>query len=593
MDRQALIGFVLIAFVLILWMTVIAPPSPPPKKTQGDSLQTTSEVAPQEQLTHEKKTPPVHDSLGRFFSHVASGKEKILIIETDLYTAELTTKGGLLRKWELTEYKTWDQLPVQLVEFDKGGDLSLLFTSADGKLINTKNLFFEVPFRNYHRIVLSGNDSVSIGFVLSAANGGRIVKTLKFTNGRYSFDANLKFQNMDEVISGFEYQMVWENGLRYAEYNSIDESSFAMAYAYSGGELAEMDAVDPNETVKSNMTGTTDWVATRNKYFAVAILPEVGKSQGAYLEGKAEKMPDNGLKEAYTIGLRMPFRGPHDAEPSFTVFFGPLDFAIIKSYGVGLDQIMSLGAAWIIRPISEWVMIPLFQFLRSFIPNYGVVIILFSIIIKVALNPLTKTSMKSMKKMQALQPMMEEIRGKHKDDPQKMNKQIMQLYKDYGVNPAGGCLPMLLQLPILYALWSVFRSAIELRQASFVLWITDLSVPDVMVTLPFQLPIFEIRDVSGLALFMGITMFIQQKMTIKDPRQKMMVWMMPILLTLLFNSFPSGLNLYYFVFNILAIGQQLWMTKKQDSEPLRKVSEKKKSGGFMTRLTKNLPQIRK
>jgi YidC/Oxa1 family membrane protein insertase len=254
---------------------------------------------------------------------------------------------------------------------------------------------------------------------------------------------------------------------------------------------------------------------------------------------------------------------------------------------------MSLGAAWIIRPISEYVMIPLFNLLHIFIPNFGFVIIVFSIIIKVVLHPLSRSSMKSMKKMQALQPMMNEIREKHKDDPQKMNHAVMNLYKEYGVNPAAGCLPLLLQMPILFALYSVFRSSIELRQAGFLGWITDLSVPDIAFTLPFSIPLFGIRDMSGLALAMGLTMFVQQKMTVTDPRQKALVWMMPIMMTLLFNSLPSGLNLYYFVFNLLSIGQQVWMNKTQPDEPLRKVDPKKKSGGIMSRISKDLPKIRR
>jgi len=153
----------------------------------------------------------------------------------------------------------------------------------------------------------------------------------------------------------------------------------------------------------------------------------------------------------------------------------------------------------------------------------------------------------------------------------------------------GGCLPMILQLPILYALYSLFRATLQLRQASFFWWIDDLSVPDVIAKLPFSIPIFSITEVSGLALFMGITMFIQQKSTVTDPRQKAMVWMMPILMTLLFNSFPAGLNLYYLVFNLLSIGQQAWFNKKHQDEPVRKV-EKKKGGGFLARLAKDLPK---
>ena len=184
--------------------------------------------------------------------------------------------------------------------------------------------------------------------------------------------------------------------------------------------------------------------------------------------------------------------------------------------------------------------------------------------------------------MQALTPMMNEIREKYKDDPQKMNQQIMNLYKEYGVNPAAGCLPLLLQMPILFALYAVFRSSIELRQASFIGWITDLSIPDAIVHLPFTIPFFGITEVSGLALAMGVTMFVQQKMTVTDPRQKAMVWMMPILMTLMFNSLPSGLNLYYFVFNLLSIGQQMWINKQHGNEPLRKVEQKSKPAASWT-----------
>lgn len=196
-----------------------------------------------------------------------------------------------------------------------------------------------------------------------------------------------------------------------------------------------------------------------------------------------------------------------------------------------------------------------------------------------------------MRKMQALNPMITEIREKYKDNPEKMNQQIMNLYKEYGINPAAGCLPLLLQMPIMFALWAVLRSSIELRQASFVWWITDLSIPDVVAKLPFTIPLFGIQDISGVALAMGITMFVQQKMSTTDPRQKAMVWIMPIMLTLLFNSFPSGLNLYYLVFNVLSIGQQFWM-KRQGEEPLRKVEPKKGGGGILGKIAKDLPKLR-
>jgi YidC/Oxa1 family membrane protein insertase len=420
------------------------------------------------------------------------------------------------------------------------------------------------------------------------------VKTLKFKNGEYGLDVDVKFVNTPDVVANFEYQLVWESGLRYAEQNSVDESSFSAAYAFAGKELTEIDAASLDSRPEKNISGTVDWVAMRTKYFALAIVPKDATSEGAYLGGSRVEAPNKGAIESYSVAVKMPFKGGPEEGSSFRIFIGPADLRLLKSYATGLDKIVGLGWTWLIRPISEYVMLPLMSFIHYLVPNWGLVIIVFSIIIKIVLHPLTRSSMRSMKKMQALQPLMTEIKEKYKDDPQKMNQQVLNLYKEYGVNPAGGCLPVLLQFPILIALYNVFRATIELRQGGFVWWITDLSIPDRIFTLPFEIPFFGIRDVSGLALLMGITMFVQQKQTVKDPRQKAMVWMMPIMMTLLFNGFPSGLNLYYFVFNILSIGQQMMINRQADDQPLRKVEpKKKKSGGIFAKLAKDLPRLKK
>ena len=593
MDKSSTLGFVLIGIVLIAWMWLQSPPAPAPGQ-MSDSTRTVAtqpvkpEPAPVAVPAVRENTPA---SLGTFFAGRDKGEEKIVIITTDLYTAEVTTKGGLLRKWELRGYKAWNGKPVQLVNFDKGGDLSLLFTSIDGKLIDTRNLVFDVSGPRWNNVKLTGTDSVKVSFTLPVQNGGRLVKSYTFRNGTYQFGADFTFEKMDSVVA-YEYQIVWEHGLKYAEHNSVDESSFAMGYVHAGGEMTEIDATTAGEKEQKDISGSTDWVATRNKYFLLAMLPQTPKSEGAFVEGVHEVAPDHGVIESYNLALKMPFRGGARERSSVEMYLGPMEYDTVKAVGRGLEGTMNLGAAWIIRPISEYVMIPLFQFLRIFIPNYGIVIIVFSLIIKIALQPLTGSSMKGMRRMQALTPLMNEVKEKYKDDPQKMNTAVMQLYKDYGVNPAAGCLPLLLQMPILFALYSVFRSSIELRQASFVGWITDLSIPDAIAKLPFRIPLIGMDEVSGLALIMGITMFIQQKQTVTDPRQKAMVWMMPIMMTLLFSSLPSGLNLYYLVFNILSIGQQYWFNAKHKDEPLRKVEPKKGGGGWMAKISKDLPKLK-
>ncbi len=591
MDRQQLLGFTLIFLLLIVWMWMTTPPPQPPTSPQ-DVISDTLAQPRQATALHAPEQQETPNQYGRFFGERGAGEERVITIETDRFKAEFTTKGGLVKTWELKEYKTWDGKVVQLVDSEAGGDLSLLFVTTDGRRINTRNLFFEGNFQHNSYVKLSGEETYEVRMTLPAANGGRITKVYTLKDGHYGFEVRFEFAGMEGVIANFEYQVLWEHGLLYAERNSFDESAFAAAYAYAGKELIEIDAASFNETANKDLTGVVDWVATRNKYFAVALISREPRSGGAFLEGSRHALPEDGEKERYSIAVKMPFKGISQETSVFTVFLGPLDIGLLRSFDIGLESIMSLGWVWIIRPISEYVMLPLMSAINYVIPNWGLVIIVFSFIIKIALHPLTKSSMKSMKKMQALQPMMEEIRQKHKDDPQKMNTAIMNMYREYGVNPAGGCLPLLLQFPILIALYNVFIGAIELRQAEFVWWINDLSVPDVLFTLPFKIPIFGIQGVSGLALFMGITMFIQQKMTIKDPRQKMLVWLMPILFTLLFNNFPSGLNLYYFVFNLLSIIQQYYINKQHDGEPLKKVEPKKRRGkGIFRNL--NIPKLPK
>lgn len=597
MDKQATIGFILIGLILLVWMWINVPPPQKPHPPRTDTAfvpqqRSADSLEPSEK--GKEQTPTVEDTLGVHFAHLSRGSEKVLLLETDLYRAEITTRGGVIRKWELKNYTTWDNQPVQLVDFERGGDFSILFTSSDGKLINTRTLYFDATYNNWERIRLRGKEEYTLELVLKVSGSSQIVKSLRFTGDRYSFDATVRFENMQAIVSNFEYQLVWENGLRLTEVNSQDEASFAAAYAHIGGELVDLDAASDKPPPALNPSGSTDWVAARTKYFAVAIISADKKASGAYLAGSRHPLPDRGVLERYSIGLKEPFKGSSREVSTSTVFIGPLDFYLVKSYGVDLERIMDFGWEWIIRPIAVYFMLPVFRFLHGFIPNYGLVIIVFTILIRILLHPLTHASMKSMKKMQALQPMMLELREKYKEDPQRMNREIMKLYKEYGVNPASGCLLLLPQMPILYALYMVFRAAIELRQAEFVLWIKDLSSPDTILRLPFAIPILGTSDISGLALFMGVTMFVQQKMMVKDPRQKMMIWFLPILMTLLFNLFPSGLNLYYSVFNVLAIAQQFWITKHGKGQPvLRKVDEtkKRKPRGVFNRIT--VPKLKR
>lgn len=589
MDRNTVLAFILIGLVLMVWLWYNTPdPSKLPKKKQDSTQvqkQKVEKVKPEEKISESPITKS--DSLGIYFSKVELGKNHITTIETPLYKVEINSTGGKFNRVFLKKYKEWYGGQVQLINTKEGGDLNLSFVTKDGKVINTASFEFKPEFsENY--LVVDNVDSLTKSYVLKVNDSSLVRKKFTFYKNKYFVKVEIEFKGMDYVLSGNRYSLDWENGIRFVEKNTFDEASFAKVDYYAADELFNFDATKFGEKIEKKISGVFDWVAIRNKYFTISILP-LQKDPDGMLELKGEKRPLNngGVIDKYSVSISKNLPNFKYSSDAYNIYFGPIEYNTLKAHHPTLTSIVDfgsfLGLTFIIRPIAEYLMLPLLKFLHSLIPNYGIVIIIFSLIIKIVLHPLTKQSMNSMKKMQLLQPMMNEIREKYKDDPQKMNQEVMKLYQTYGINPAGGCLPILLQMPILIALYGLFRATIELRQQPFALWISDLSIPDTILHLPFRLPFFAINEISGLALLLGLTMFIQQKMSVTDPRQKAMIYIMPILFTLLFNSFPSGLNLYYFMFNLFSIGQQYYINKFSKPIELKPVDRKAKKG-FMQRL---------
>ena len=603
MDRQTVIAFVLIGAILIIWLFLNSPKPPvTPSPNQIDTTHVTrADTIPKpvaKKQIKEIPKPVAKDTavtLGKYFQ-MSNEKERIITINNDLVTLELSTNGANIRKCYLKKYKNWyssnsDSVNyntmVQLINYSLSNAYDIAFVTSDGKAINTGELQFDTNAKKA-RYNLSGTDSLTLEFTTRAGSKGQIKKIYTFYGNKYNFISNIQLIGMNNIIGNNAYDVVWNSGIRSVEKNSVDEANSSDASVYYGGEQVIVDAKS-KEPEEKEFNGRIDWLNVRNKYFTAIIAPKNPNGvDGAYIRGTREEERADGVKEIYSGRLIIPFRNTDFESNTFNIYIGPVDYDILKEYGDNFEAIVNFGSifgiTFLVRPIAEYVLLPLFTFLHSFIPNYGFVIIVFSIIIKVVLYPLTKQSMQSMKKMQMLQPKITEIKEKYKDDAQKMNKETMKLYSTYGVNPAGGCLPLLLQMPIFIALWGLFRVAIELRQKPFIFWITDLSRPDIIYHMSFKLPIFGIDQLSGLALLMGVTTFFQQKMSMKDPKQQALVYVMPIMLTILFMSFPSGLNLYYFMFNVLSIAQQYYINHKHDGMVLEPVKNPKKQKGFMSRL---------
>ena len=604
MDKNTTIAFILIGAILVVWLFMNSPEQTEQTKPTIDTTSVQKKEDIQTKIAEEEKkfTSPIPEgeavkNLGMFSSQ-ETDSGRIITVETDLAIYELSTKGGNFHKVFLKKFNNWYsagidpngnhyKTSVQLLNYSRSNVYNISFISTEGKAVNTKELNFMSSPESKHTV--TGEDSIEMVFRMQVGPGMELIKKYVFRAGSYLIATEVEFRGFNNVIADNRYDITWDSGIRMVEENSSNEATFSSADIYYGDEKVVVDAPGDGEKITEDFNGRVDWLAVRNKYFAAIMIPsEPTIVEGAYIEGQSFPTKDLGIKEIYNVRLEYPFKGLDVEKRSVSLYLGPVDYDTLKNINPNLTALVDFGTffglKFIVRPIAEFLLLPLFKFLHGFIPNYGFVIIVFSLIIKIVVYPLTRKSFQSMKRMQLLQPKITELKEKYKDDQQKANKETMKLYQTYGVNPAGGCLPILLQMPIFIALWGLLQAAIELRQQPFILWIHNLAAPDVIYDLGFKLPLFGIQEISGLALLMGVTTFFQQKMSIKDPKQQALVYMMPIMLTILFMTFPSGLNLYYFMFNVLSIAQQYYINHKQSDEELVPVDQSKRKKGFMQRL---------
>ncbi|MEN9828739.1 MAG: hypothetical protein RJA11_1355 [Bacteroidota bacterium] len=584
LDKRSIIGFVLISLILtgwLLWMST--------NERKVNPTETKTEVS--------KKAPNSADEAKKksaaTLSSTSTGgqKEDFIRIETDLLKIMISTKGGSIARWEMKNYSSWHDKnyagnPVQLI-YRGQREATISYVNNDGKKVDSKSMHF--AFMNAERsYTLKGNESITITAVHELAPGSAIVKTFTISGNSYACTAEVELQNMEQFMPQRTYDITWKGGLKFQEQSSVDESNTAIALTSVNGTIDEFDATEYAQPTSVQSAGEIDFIATRTKYFVAAIIPQKKDPNAiAFMEGIKEGAPNEGNIEKYSLAYRNRYKGGVQKD-AFTIYIGPQIYDTLANYG--LEKAINFGTfygvKWLVAPIGEYVILPTLSFLHTFISNYGIVIILFSLLMKIVLQPFSASQMKSMQKMKAVQPLLQKVQEKHKDDRTALSQETMKIYSEYGINPAGGCLPMIMQMPILISLWSVLSSWMDIRHEHFFGWISDLSAPDVILDLGFKLPLFQVDKISGLALLMAIAMFIQQKMTVTDPNQKSMVYIMPIMFLFMFSGFPSGLNVYYFVFTVLGILQQVWITKfsknKITLEDLKRAP--KKEGWFAQRM---------
>lgn len=513
MDKKTLIAIVLATVVLLAYQYLL------PKFVQQPSQKTENKTE-----TVNKETPAsVQPTTVAMETARAKDITKDIIIDTDLYSATFTSRGGTIKNFTLKKYAEKKDSDVSLLKAQ--GIYAPLGTGAQDNF-ELSNVAFKVTGSD---LKLSGSQTGSIIFEYATSQYS-LKRVYTFYADRYSFDLR------DEVAGLPEYWITLGTafGTYAAEADSSPHNGPVVLKGTDRIELTVKDLAEP-KVYKDSLR----WIAQEDKYFFSAIVPQQQMAQQV-VEARAWTS-----QKSTVIALKM-----KSGINNFTIYAGPKEYERLAALNLGLEHVIDFGFFSILARPLFWML----KFFYNYVGNYGFAIILITIITRIPFIPLLNKSQSSMKKMQDLQPKLNEIKEKFKKDPKAQQKEMMEMYKKYKVNPVGGCLPMLLQIPVFYALYKVLMIAIELRGAPFMFWVTDLSVKDPFYVLP---------------IIMGITMLVQQKMTPSsaDPKQAKIMMFMPIIFTFMFLNFASGLVLYWLVNNLLGIIQQVFVNRKASRQP--------------------------
>ena len=521
--------------------------------------------------TREKNITPSFESGSAAILTKQGPAESFITIVTPLYTATLTNKsGGSFTNYFLSSENS-DELK-HLGGYSDGGvfnpniPVSLIISSEEDCMpclaeyndMDDMYTFINQPFTllnysNRQDTIFLDSGTIELKYSLNNNDGLALInKIVSFSANKY---INEHYYEIND--EAFEYsnnlELLWYGGLRPSEEKEDEDIAYGSGIISQAGETEDIQAKDSEKNIAREVfKGQTDWVAIRTKYFMSAII---AKDPGKYatLSEHNESFGNRKHTPLYSASIGYPL---NVSTISSSIYLGPLDVDYLSQTDVSLDASMNWGFAPI-RPISKGVLWVLKFMHNKLNLNYGLVLLLFAVLVRLITGPLTQKSYESSQNMQKIQPEIKKIQAKYKGDPQRLNKETMALYKLHKVNPLGGCLPIMLQMPLLWALFMVFRTTIEFRGAPFMLWISDLSKPDVVLTLPFSIPIYG-DGVAILPLVMGATLLLTMRMSsaTMDKSQKPVMYFMNGFFILLFNTFPSGLNLYYTAYNMLSFFQQ-------------------------------------
>jgi YidC/Oxa1 family membrane protein insertase len=574
MEKRAIYAILLTFFIIIAWTFIQskffpqAPSKPQPQEAQKE------QVAPTEKTVEKKVGIETKVEKEKALGKPKAVPEKEIFVETQNYTAVFTSKDARLKHFKLKKYEDRVKetaLTIKLTQFVEGILGKKVIEPKEPEpldLVNTKEeknlplgLTFSISDENWEvdkdRLrLLDGGEKGEITFSKTLENGLKILKRLKFTSDQYAINLEVEVQNNSSKEITDQMGVEWIGQIELVKLAKEENKDYGLKYFFLRNQTVEKKefggsatsgcmpgcgtkstTIEPFETT---VKGDIKWFSFGGEYFTALIIPPPSKEITLSVKG-TEKY----LLKADVISSPVSIPPREKINAQYQIYLGPKDEDLLKKLGAGTDKLVDFGWFTIIAKPLLWFL----KLTNKITGNFGVDIIILSILIKIIFIPLTQISMKSMKEMQKVQPEMNRLKEQYKNDKARLQQEIMLLYKRRKINPMSGCLPMLIQIPVFIALYNALQYTIEMRHAPFFLWIRDLAAKDPIYITP---------------LIMGATMVIQQKMTptASDPTQAKMMLLMPVMFTFLFLNFPSGLVIYWLVNNVLSIAHQYYMNKK-------------------------------
>ncbi|MDB4012974.1 MAG: membrane protein insertase YidC [Cyclobacteriaceae bacterium] len=588
MDKNNIIGLTLMMVMLAVYFQFFSP-EPPVSEIIDNPVVDNSPSNLSEKVNNEVALnlplDPSDSSLtqlntlkyGLFASKIA-GEESIISLTTEELEVTFTNKGGTFKNVEIKNYTTYDSLPLHL--FNENHAIDIYFEHLS-KSISLKDLIFESELIKY-------SDSTVLVYSLDL-NGKRLRQIYTLYDQGFVINYRMENDGFDELIDTKNLNFYWEGKMPKIERELLDARQRATTRYYSISGNTDYISKTSTEYEEMPIDEPVKWLAFNQKFFTASVIAENSFSKGLITLTPSN---DDQIVKQGALSSEIPFTDFVNNQAQFKFFFGPNKYSILNEVTEGFSQNIELG--WVFLPfINKYLIIPIFNFLERFMSNYGLIIIIMVLIIRVILSPLTYKSHISMAKMRVLKPELDAIKEKHDGDMQKAQSDQMELYRKAGINPLSGCIPVLLQFPILVSLFYFIPSAIELRLESF-LWADDLSSYDSILSLPFNIPFYG-DHVSLFTLLMAgstilYTMANSQMTTIQGP-MKTMQYLMPIMFLFFFNSYPSGLSYYYFITNLVSFGQIALFRKFVNEDKIKLIMEEnkkknvnKKKSKFQSRL---------